>query len=458
MRKGQNTFLKAKRRRNLLLSVLILLAVWNWSYIYVISPAYRYAGLTYNPPAPFYLMLAWVMALMPALWMPLELQRPSQMPYWLLYMLVIVPVCFIPFYTLHTSPESIALMVFLVVASFGLLGCTYRLSLIKMPRSSLSGVSFWLLLMIFSLLLYGYIVSVFGLQFTNLSSSLLDVYDTRAEYKAEAQGGFSLYAVSWLSKIINPFLIAYALVYRVPLLLLIGFTGQFFLFSITGLKGTLLSSVFVIIALIPLKFRERFSSIMTAGTVTLLLSCGLIDVLRGTYPVMSGILIRRILIIPGYLTGCYYEFFAENPKVFLSHSIFRGFFEYPYSQSPALLIGTAYSYREGVAGNANANIWADAFANFGFPGFFLWTLVLGLLFWIYDSIAYNRDYKLATMILLIPSMTFSNSALLTSLFTHGILLAICILYFMPAERPNNILSSARNQRYTIDKSPDGSNR
>ena len=436
MHKAYNFFI-IKPRRNLFLSALTLIAVLNWSYIYWISPLRQDAGLTYNPPAPFYLMLAWVMALMPALWMPLELQRPSQMPYWLLYMLVIVPVCFIPFYTLHTSPESIALMVFLVVASFGLLGCTYRLSLIKMPRSSLSGVSFWLLLMIFSLLLYGYIVSVFGLQFTNLSSSLLDVYDTRAEYKTKAQGGFSLYAVSWLSKIINPFLIAYALVYRVPLLLLIGFTGQFFLFSITGLKGTLLSSVFVIIALIPLKFRERFGLIMSGGAVNLIVLCVLIDTWTGR-EIFSSLFIRRIFITPGYLTGCYYEFFAENPKVFLSHSIFRGFFEYPYSQSPALLIGTAYSYREGVAGNANANIWADAFANFGFPGFFLWTLVLGLLFWIYDSIAYNRDYKLATMILLIPSMTFSNSALLTSLFTHGILLAICILYFMPAERPNNV--------------------
>jgi hypothetical protein len=82
--------------------------------------------------------------------------------------------------------------------------------------------------------------------------------------------------------------------------------------------------------------------------------------------------------------------------------------------------------------SANANFWADAYANFGYAGIVCFTLLLALVLWLYDSGSAGRDRYVTALVIALPAFAVANSGLLTSLLTHGIGLAMLLMYLMPA--------------------------
>ena len=91
----------------------------------------------------------------------------------------------------------------------------------------------------------------------------------------------------------------------------------------------------------------------------------------------------------------------------------------------------------GKSNDANANIWADAYANFGYAGILCFTLLLAILLWLYDSMAVNRDMRLAALAIGLPAFALANGGLLTSLLTNGIVLAMLLMYLMPSMTYDN---------------------
>ena len=87
-----------------------------------------------------------------------------------------------------------------------------------------------------------------------------------------------------------------------------------------------------------------------------------------------------------------------------------------------LVIGSAY-FSKGT--NANANIWADAFANFGFAGIVGFALVIGLFLWIADGLGQRRDARVAGPMLAIAGLSLANAALFTTVLTLGLASAAC---------------------------------
>ena len=65
-----------------------------------------------------------------------------------------------------------------------------------------------------------------------------------------------------------------------------------------------------------------------------------------------------------------------------------------------------------------------------------YSLLLALFFWLYDSISQKSDMKITALLLAVPSLSLCNSALLTTLMTHGLLLAFLISYFLPDSSSN----------------------
>ena len=112
--------------------------------------------------------------------------------------------------------------------------------------------------------------------------------------------------------------------------------------------------------------------------------------------------------MPGLLTGLYFTFFSSHQQMMLSHSVLRSFFNNPYSSEPPVLMGQVYFPGSGMY--ANANLWADAFANFGYLGVFVFSALLGLLLWLYDSITVEDDFRLAALVLTMPALALANSA------------------------------------------------
>ena len=97
--------------------------------------------------------------------------------------------------------------------------------------------------------------------------------------------------------------------------------------------------------------------------------------------------------------------------------------------SPGFLIGDVYFHNP--AGNANANLWADGYANAGFLGIIIITLLLMLLLWIYDSISKKKDLRVALLLIAMPAYAITNTSLLTSLLSHGWLPALLLMWYFP---------------------------
>jgi hypothetical protein len=149
----------------------------------------------------------------------------------------------------------------------------------------------------------------------------------------------------------------------------------------------------------------------------------------------------RMTALPGLLTGYYYEFFSSHPQAHLGHSILSSLVDYPYAVEPPYLIGARYFHS--ASNDANANIWADAYANFGYAGIVLFTILFAILLWLYDSIATgSRNTRVAALAIGLPAFALANGGLLTSLLTNGVALAMLLVYLMPPTTYDDVRHSS----------------
>ncbi|GEN36006.1 hypothetical protein [Aneurinibacillus danicus] len=422
-----------KNRIILLFGALIYGALLSWVYIDLVSPYFAYMGYVYYPAFTPLLILGFTAAALPALWMPIAVERPSQVVYWILYVLVYIPASIIPFYTLTVETGKLVAFLLSMLSAFAILGASTHLPYLPIRRLELPPILFWLGIALVSAVFYALIVGTYGIRFD--VAALADVYDVREKYK-ESGGGAVSYAIAWQAGVINPLIMAYGLVLRKPGLVATGLFGQLVIFSITGQKSIFFSLLLNVVLLILLNRKKGgFGTSILYGATIFTVLCVIVDWFLNEIAFVS-LFVRRLILTPGLLTGYYFEFFSSNPKVYLAHSIFKSFIDYPYSLKPVYLIG--YQYMGSASTAANANLWADSFANFGYMGIFIFTLLLSAVLWIFDSITRHSEYQIKCLILGIPAFALSNSALLTTLLTHGILLALLLAYVLPGVKKKEV--------------------
>jgi hypothetical protein len=403
--------------------VLVFVLVYNR----VIVPIWGYEGF-HSKTTIARAAVGWVLAALPSLWMPIKLKRPSQVVYWLLYILVLVPSCLVPIYALDDQSRGPLVLAFCLVVVFGLTGLIYRLPLVPLPRIHLETYEFSVILALLSIICYALMVSAFGFQFHYVSFE--DTYSVRAEFQNTLIQAPPLvaYAIGWQAWVINPFVMAVGLRSRRMSWILLGAGGEFAIYSITAFRSMLFSAGLLLfllwVTLPPRAFGARLAATWTA------IFAGTGAALYYGYGLMAEALVGvRMTALPGLLTGDYYEFFSVHPQAHLGHSILKTLVNYPYAAEPPYLIGAIYFHS--ASNDANANIWADAYANFGYAGILCFTLLLAMLLWLYDSTAANRDTRLAALAIGLPAFALANGGLLTSLLTNGIVLVMLLMYLMP---------------------------
>jgi hypothetical protein len=412
---------------------LIYLTALHVAYVREISPVFTYLGFVYERPAAKVLVLSWAIACLPVLIMPNALKRPSQVVVWVLYLLVYVPSCIIPFYTEIAPAFQLFQLNLVLLAALVCLILSGFVPLAKFNRVQLSPRVFNASLLLFSVVSYGYILATFGLRFS--IPDIANVYDVRLEYRDEVSNGgpFLAYFILWQGNVINNFIMARGFAQRKYALAFLGFVGQVIIFSITGYKSMFFSSIMV--AGIGLALRgggKKFGGRALTGGVILVIIAVALDELTQSI-VYTSLFVRRVIISPGLLTGYYFDFFSHNEKAMMAHSVFSPFLDYPYDITYNFIIGYFYSGRVEVS--MNANFLADGFANFGFIGILVFAAVLAFLLWLVDSLADGRNFQVTAMVLGIVGFSLSNSALLTVLVSHGFGLLIALLFVMPAETP-----------------------
>jgi oligosaccharide repeat unit polymerase len=411
----------------------VYLALLHFTYVYLIAPQFSYMRMGYSPVADWVVPWSLLIALVPVVWLPLRSERPSLIVYYMLYMLVVVPACLVPAYAGDLEVAELLRLQLSLVAVFGLLGLFYKVPLLDLPQVKLSNFFFCTLILGLSALCYVTIMYFAGLP--RSLPSLFDVYGLREAFKS-ITGPFVLdYAMDWQSNVINPYLIARGLVYKKPVFLVIGLLGQLFIYGESANKAVFFSGLFCIALYFLLKLFRRLSLGVLFG-LTLFVGLCIVADLATHDNTMSSLFVRREMFSPGLLTSQYFDFFSHNPHVMLGHSVLKGFVTYPYAVEPAYLIGDFYFGHANMS--ANANLWADGYANFGYAGFLLVSLILGCWLWLLDSSAQGRNRKLMVLMVGIPSLVLADTALLTSFANHGLLLLLLLIYLMPDESPQRL--------------------
>jgi len=421
-------------RMKLLLVTGLYVAALLWAYATIVSPAFSYDGCTLTWPGGGAMVWLITLALLPSPLMPYSLLRPSALILWWLYIAVYIPSILVPALTLSMPfeqllPLHISLLLCMVFFCFVASG-----RLLAIPRIAISPALFW---PTFLLIWGGCLGYVWLNGRMNLVSNILSLFQGATEYTI--RGGYHdlvlevgrllAYVVGQLGNALNPFLMAWGLVNRRKFCLLAGILGQIVVFSLTGFKAALFSVVILsLLALLAKRWWRSFGLAFTLGLIATIFVCSIAD--HATSNVLfSSKVTRRALVVPGLLTGFYYEHYTHFSPVGLGFHFARD----EDFVGPANAIGLAYFGSLDV--NANANLWAEGFAELGLPGIFAFTILVALMIWLYDSISARHEQLLAVLLAVMPAMLLSNTSPLTVLISHGAVGVALALYLSPLPKP-----------------------
>jgi len=405
---------------------------------FVVGPWTSY-GLVYEPRSQLVLAGAAILAVLPAAWLPTSARIPSDVVRWLIYALAYVPTALIPQIVLGQRMDVIPLNLALL-ASFGAASIGRPLPHIRLPVIHLGRIPFGGALGALVAATTVYLLATFGLP--SGVPDLGTIYETRAEFIERLGGSRTLagYVVPWAGYVVYPLAIAYGSIRRILLLAVAGVAGELLVYAITGFKATLLVIALVVGVVILLRFARAWfgAAFMAAAASVVALASLASGITESLTPV--AVLVVRLFHVPGQLAGYFYEYFSSHPHYLLSHSVFRSLFDQPYPLEPPEQIGLVYF---GVATvSANANFWADGYANFGQAGLLGAGLLLRIVLGAMDSVAEGKDLRLAAPLFAISATVLSNAALLTSILTLGIGLAGLLVYLSPSIGPERDRTSS----------------
>lgn len=408
----------------------LYIAVLLWSYRDVITANFAYYRYDFTVTNPGLFAMGIVLALLPTLWMPRRLSRPSILAYYMLYLMVHVPVVLVPLCTYTIDPVRVFPFSIAATFCFWLVGCSHHFRLVDIRLCSIDRVAFWAIVGLATLGSLLLITYYFG--FHLQVHSLTDVYGVREEFidKLSRAGPLTAYIVIWVANVICPFLLISGLMRRNVSSIVVSLVSLLLIFSITGLKQVLFSLPFLVTLFFVLRMKKSNFVILTIGLSAACVVVSVVDKFYGDL-LWSSLFVRRTLLTPGLLAGFYHDFFSDNEKLWLSHSVFRWFLSYPYETRITYIIGETYLGSRDCG--ANVNFLADAFANFGYLGMVCFSGVLAFVFWFYDCIAKKIEYSMAALLLAIPAFSLSNCALLTVLATHGLGPLLVLMYCYSAD-------------------------
>ena len=270
----------------------------------------------------------------------------------------------------------------------------------------------------------------YGLEGIDLSLLTMgeETYDVRAAV-SERDTLLTAYLMGPLRMVLLPILIVYGLtdLKRNWWMSLLGVGGLLFLFLLNPQKS-IFFGIAVVLAMYLFKSYRAKAGMILYGLAAACLAAALLNVATG-HLMAESIVLRRLFFIPVIVSDNYFTFFDGHPML-LSHSVLGHWVDYPYQLEPSRMIGEMMYNRAET--NCNTGIIGDGFMNFGHVGAVLFVAAAALFVrCVEGQMQSARFFGLAALLV----YTFLNSALLTTLLTHGglvLLAAVCFL--IPEER------------------------
>ena len=265
-----------------------------------------------------------------------------------------------------------------------------------------------------------------------------ELYEARAAAKSSGNI-FTSYLMGPLTKVLLPIAIILGIKEKKLWMSIIGILLMLYIFAVNPHRALFLS-IFLIVAFYFLDSYKAKSGLILSGMLILIFASIIISATTGNI-LAESTFVRRLFFLPVQICDNCFDFYDGNP-IYLSHSIFSNFTDYPYSLEPAFLMG---DYMYGKPGTScNTGIIADGFMNFGHIGSIIFVMVTAVIIKFIESLNIEKTY-FGVVIAFV--MLFLNSALLTSLLTHGGLFFILILLFFLKDSDNTNKNIPHNNSY-----------
>ncbi len=443
MRSADRVLVVAVLQRVLVTAVAVgvLGVATDWIAANLVAPLFAYSGFT-HVMAPWPARAAVVaMTVVVALTLPWVLARASHVVLWTIFVVCVAP-------TMLMSPSTGYLPTGTAVALSAAVGASYAAVAVCTPR----GVSFgsdpgsgpdsvrlgwrrvdrgvltWTVCGVYSLLTYSVMALTVGVHLRFIA--LDDIYEVRAEYTEDVgSGGVLGYLLTGQAYVVNPLVLARGLVRRRPSLVVLALAGQFLLYSSTGFKAVLFSFAAVLgMALLFRGRRPRNAAWFLTAPIGIMIVSAVADELQGGIT-WTSVFTRRFMLTPGLLTSVYVEYFSANPVAGYGYSFLRAWVPYPYDLPPPKRI--ADHLVPGSHGYANANLFADGFANLGWIGIPVAAAALFAWLWFLDRASRGLPMRVVAMAVVMPSIMLSNTSIFTAMLSHGLLVGTLVLAIAP---------------------------
>lgn len=348
-------------------------------------------------------------------------KKPSRIVIYILFINLFIPISILYWMRDESRVFYITAIVFFAI----LIAIVTRIKVPNIPKPTLSNKVILGSSIVFTIVVYSFLIYTGGLSRFNLN--LLDVYETREAYANVKKGYFS-YFVTWQAHIVNMFFLVYGVFRRNKWVIGVALLLQVFLFSMTNFK----SHLFIPIAVLAVLFigRMKFKNLLfliLSGISGGLITLYILFIINNNNLLLS-IFVRRLFFVPANLHYVYYDYFSQHEKYYLINTIvgkpFKYFMEIEVT-NPVQLIAQEVFGRDF---SPNVGVIADAYLNFGIYGVVIFALILGIYLLIMDGITESMDAFSVMALILMPSMALVNSALFTSLITHGLVPVLILLW------------------------------
>lgn len=305
----------------------------------------------------------------------------------------------------------------------------------NIPRIRMKHININTLLLCIAILCLLLIASMFafgGAKYINFN--LLNVYQFREDATENLPGVYG-YFVQSFSKVIVPMGIVLSLIYRKWMLLCVFIFSAVMLFALSSHKTPLFIPIVVIFVYWFSRYKNGVTLALFAFIILVIIG-GLDFYLQqsgmgGFAGLFGSLFVRRSIIAPSYLNWGYYDFFSNNPYSYWAGSkLSLGLVDKAYDISLAHVIGEEYFGKEGLS--ANTGWIGSGMGQAGHFGIVFYSILIGLIISFLDSYSKKLGYSFVLSFFIIAVMTMTSSAdLITMLLTHGLLISLFILIFLP---------------------------
>lgn len=350
--------------------------------------------------------------------MPKKSEKPSHIFLQLHLLIMIIPI--LSLYGMQNKPSSYTgMIVFMFILQTFIIRNSKRIRLLKIKHSKqillviITGISFFVY---FSMLRANGLPSLSTLNFWN-------VYDVRWNVKYPF---LMNYLVHWQAKVINPFLITLSYLNKKPKLLTLSILLQVLLYLITAHKSFILIPVAIFTVI---KVLDKYDFFRVSAYLSGLGIAGSLVFYKVTdFIMVPFIIIYRLLFLPAQIKYYYFHFFSSNDFIYFSEGVIGKIFglNFPYELPTNNMIASIYFGMPQSA--ANTGYLADAYANGGFLGMLIMTLLLTFVFIVIDSLSVHVRKNVVVGLSIFSVLGLNDLGLLTTLLTGGMLFLLLLLY------------------------------